>query len=314
VPQAYAPLVALTVALNLALVFVSTAVGGLLVETGQRFGATGRLSSLREALVGVIAVVGGPLGGWLAARAFGWTAAAGAAVLFLFLPVVVLLHREPRRARADRAVLAAARRQLDTIVRSRPMWASAALLFLVYLAPGFQTPLLYHQQDVLHFGPQLIGNLQALGGAGALAGAVAYAVLCRFVSLRTSLVAGILLNTASTLFYLAYDSAAAAVAITASAAFLGTLATLPLFDLAARATPRGSESLGYALLLAVYSLSQFGVSNVLGSYLYDHFHLGLARLVWVNAGSTAAVLLFVPLLPRALLARREGRGSAGPDL
>jgi hypothetical protein len=308
VPRSFAPLVAVTVALNLALVVVSTAVGGLLVETGQRLGATGRLSSVREAIVGVIAIVSGPIGGWLAGRAFGWTAGAGAVVVLAFLPMVLLLHREPRSARAvaDWAVIAAARRQLTTIARSRPVWAAAGLLFLVNLAPGFQTPLLYHQQDVLHFGPQLIGNLQALGGGGALAGAAAYAVLCRFVSLRTSLVAGILLNTASTLFYVAYDSPISAVAITSSAAVLGTLATLPLFDLAARATPRGSESLGYALLLSVYSLAQFGVSTPLGSYLYDHFHLGFRQLVWVNAGSTFAVLLFVPFLPRALLARREG--------
>jgi hypothetical protein len=87
---------------------------------------------------------------------------------------------------------------------------------------------------------------------------------------------------------------------------MGTLATLPLFDLAARATPRGSESLGYALLLSVYTLSS-NLSNVLGSHLYERVHLGFKSLVWVNAGSTAAVLLFVPFLPRALLARSEGR-------
>jgi hypothetical protein len=221
--------------------------------------------------------------------------------------MVVFAAREPRVARVavDTAVLVAARRQLAVIVRARPMWAAAALLFLVYLAPGFQTPLFFHQQDVLRFDAQLIGNLQVLGGAGALAGAAAYAVLCRRVSLRTSIVVGILLNTASTLFYLAYDSALAAALITGSAAVLGTLATLPLYDLAARATPRGSESLGYALLLSVQSLSLFGVSNVLGSYLYGHLHLGFKPLVWVNAGSTAAVLLFVPFLPRALLAQRE---------
>jgi predicted MFS family arabinose efflux permease len=188
---------------------------------------------------------------------------------------------------------------------------TAGLLFLVNLAPGFGTPLFYYQQDVLHFDAQLIGNLQALGGAGVLVGAGAYAVLCRRVSLRTSMIAGILFNTASTLFYVAYDSPVAAVAITSSAAVMGTLAVLPLFDLAARATPRGSESLGYACLLSVYTVSS-SVSNVLGAHLYDHFHLSLRQLVWVNAGSTAAVLLFVPFLPRGLLARREG--GAGPSL
>jgi predicted MFS family arabinose efflux permease len=308
VPRSLGALQALTLALNLALVLVSAAVGGLLVETGQRLGATGRLSSLREAIVGIIAVAGGPIAGWLGTRDVGWTGVAGAAVLFAYLLVVVRCNREPRgpRASLDRAVVVAARAQLGTLVRSRAIWMTAGLLFLVNLAPGLQTPLFFHQQDVLHFGSQLIGNLQALGGAGALAGAAAYAVLCRRVSLRTSMIAGILLNTASTLFYLAYDSTAAAVAITSSAAVMGTLATLPLFDLAARATPRGSETLGYALLLTVYTLS-LNLSNVIGSHLYERFHMGFKELVWVNAGSTAAVLLFVPFLPRALLARAEGR-------
>ena len=44
-------------------------------------------------------------------------------------------------------------------------------------------------------------------------GAAAYAVLCRRVSLRTSLVAGILLTTGSTLFYLGYDSRLAALIV-----------------------------------------------------------------------------------------------------
>jgi hypothetical protein len=307
VPVSYWRLLAVMAALNLALAFVSTAVGGLLVEAGQRRGASGRLSALREGLLGLIALVGGPVGGWLAARALLWTASAGALVVGAFLPVVLLLHREPRAAPGGAAaVMAAARRQLAAIVPSRAMWTTAGLLFLVNIAPGFQTPLVYHQQDVLHFSPVLMGRLQAVGGVGAVVGAAAYAIACRFVPVGTSLVAGIGLNAGSTLFYLGYDSAGAAVAITAAAAVLGTLATVPLFDLAVRATPRGSESLGYALMLAVYSLAQFGVSDVLGSWLYGRLHLSFEQLVWVNAASTAAVLLFVPLLPRRLLAAPEG--------
>src|ERR1700690_2072334 len=46
VPRSYGWLLAVMVALNFALVVISTAVGGMLVETGQRYGATGRLSAL----------------------------------------------------------------------------------------------------------------------------------------------------------------------------------------------------------------------------------------------------------------------------
>jgi hypothetical protein len=88
------------------------------------------------------------------------------------------------------------------------------------------------------------------------------------------------------------------------------MATLPLFDLAARATPKGAESLGYALLLSVESFTMFAVSEKLGAGLYGGLHVGFKPLVWINAGSTAAVLLFTPLVPWRLFAAREGAPGA----
>ena len=69
----------------------------------------------------------------------------------------------------------------------------------------------------------------------------------------------------------------------------------------------GSEGFGYALMMSVRNIAVFGVSDVVGSLLYGRFHLGFDKLVWINAGSSAAVLLFVPFLPAALLASREGK-------
>src|SRR6185369_11811010 len=83
-------LLAAMVATNLGLVVASTAVGGILVEAGQRAGATGRLSALRTGLDAVMALVAGPLGGVLAAApAFGWTAATGAALTASLIPVAL---------------------------------------------------------------------------------------------------------------------------------------------------------------------------------------------------------------------------------
>ena len=305
VPHDYVPFVIVTTLLNIAMAFVATVVGGLQVETAQRYSATGRLASLDKVLEGVMNLLGGPVSGWLAVRAFGWTAVAGACILCSFLPVVAILYREPGGARRDTAVFATARRQVAVIVRSRPMWAAGGLLFLIYLAPGFQTPMLYYQQDVLKLDPRFIGFLQLLGGAGAILGALAYGVLCRRLPLRVSLIAGIILNAVSTLLYLRYDSAATAMVIDGTAAALGMLALLPLYDMAARATPAGSESFGFALIMSVRNIAIFGISDPVGSYLYDHYHLGFKSLVWLNAGSSAVVLLFVPLLPAALLAARE---------
>ncbi|HVZ86318.1 MAG TPA: MFS transporter [Polyangia bacterium] len=313
VPRSYRALLLVMTGLNLAMVAVSTVIGGLQVEVSQRYGATGRLASLRTGLEGVMSLLAGPIGGWLAVCAFVWTAVAGAGVVVAFLPIVLWLYREPRGARSNATVWTIARRHLSVIVRSRAMWASTGLLFLCYLAPGFQTPMLYYQQDVLKFDPRFMGYLQLLGGVGGIVGAAVYGYLCRRLSLKVSLTGGIILGAASTLLYLRYDSAKAAVLIDSSAALLGTLASLPLYDLAARAAPPGIESFAFSLMMSIRNIALFAISDVLGSYLYGKYHVGFKQLVWLNAGSSAAVLLFVPLLPAALLAGREGPAPATPS-
>jgi predicted MFS family arabinose efflux permease len=307
-PREYGSLVVVMTLLNLAMVTVSVVVGGLQVEVSQRHGATGRLASLRTAIEGVMDLAGGPVGGLLAVCAFGWTAAAGAAVMLSFLPVVARFYPEARGSRTNTEVWTIARSHLRVIVRSRAMWGAAGLLFLVYLAPGMQTAMVYYQTDVLKLDPRFIGLLQTLQGAGGILGAATYAYLCRRVTLKVSLIVGIVLNAASALFYLRYDSAVAAAVIDTSAAYLTILGTMPLYDLAARATPSGIESFGFSLMMSIRNIAIFAISNYAGSYLYDR--VGFKPLVWINAGSSAAVLLFVPLLPAALLAAREGdRGT-----
>jgi predicted MFS family arabinose efflux permease len=303
VPRAYVPLVLVMTALNFAIVFVNVVVSGVMVETGQRHSATGRVSSLFSGIDGVIALAAGPVSGWLASRAFGWTAVSGAAILLAYVPVVALVFHEPTGARPDAEVWMAAKRQLRAIGTSWPTWAATLLLFLVFLAPSFQTPLYFYQRDVLRFSPGFIGTLRALGGVGVLVGSAAYGVVCRHVPLRISLPAGIAVNAASTLLYLRYDSPLAAALIDSSVAMLGTMSLVPVYDLATRATPKGSESFGFGLMMSVRNVAIFALSSTLGAVLYERY--GLRPLVWINAAATLAVLLFVPFLPRALLAARE---------
>jgi predicted MFS family arabinose efflux permease len=305
VPRRYLPLMAVMTALNLSMAVVSTVVGGLQVEVSQREGATGRLASLRTGLEGVMSLLGGPVGGWLAVVAFTWTAVSGAAVLLSFVPVVAWLYREPRGAIVNRQVWTSVRTHLRTILRSRAMWGATGLLFLIYLAPGFGMPMLYYQQDVLKFDPTLMGYLQLLNGAGGILGAAAYGYICRRLPLKTTLIAGIAIGAAVTLLYLRYDSAEHAVLIDTAYGFVSSLAALPIYDLAARATPRGVEGFGFGLMMSIRNVAVFVISAPFGAYLYDHYHMSLRQLVWLNAGSSAAVLLFVPLLPAALLAARE---------
>ncbi len=308
VPRAYLPLLAVMTALNFALVFVNVVVGGLLVETGQSRAATGKVSSVFSGIDGVIALAAGPVSGWLAGRAFGWTAVTGAAILLGYVPLVALGFREPRDARPNAVVWTVARRQLRTVVGSWPMWSATIVLFLVFLVPSFQIPLYFHQRDALGFSPSFIGTLRMLGGAGVLLGAAAYGVACRYLRLRTSLVLGLALNAAGTLLYLHYDSALSAMIVDFSFGAIGTMSLVPVYDLATRATPKGSESFGFGLMMSVRNVAIYALSNYLGAVLYEHH--GFRPLVWLSALATAAVLLFVPFLPRDLLAAREQEPAA----
>jgi hypothetical protein len=133
------------------------------------------------------------------------------------------------------------------------------------------------------------------------------------MSLKPLLLGGILLNAVSSVLYLWYRSPQSAMVIDTANGFLAILGILPLFDLAARATPKGSESFGYALLMSVYNIAVFAISNPVGSWLYElpgaGWHHNLDRLIWLNSATSLVALVLVPLLPRILLAHREGESA-----
>jgi hypothetical protein len=304
VPHGYGSLLGTVIAINALLVFGSTVVGGLLVEAGQRHGATGRLTSARYFVQNLCVLLGGPLGGFLAARALPLTAVAGAVTSWSVIPVAFVLLREPRTAERSGEAWITAGRHLRTLMESGPLWSAVGLLFLVYISPGFQTPLYYYQIDTLRFSPQFIGDLAFVGGGLGLLAAGLYGVLCRRLTLRPLLALGIACNGLAALGYLFYRSAGAALAIEGAAGFFVTLAELPLMDLAARATPKGSEGLGFALMMSVRN-GALALSDIAGSWLIDQHHASFFQLVWLNAGTTALVLLAVPFLPRALMDRSD---------
>jgi MFS family permease len=321
-PRTYWTFFALMVLINAAMMMASTTIGGILVEVGQEGGATGRLASVRYGIDGVISVIAGPLGGWLAARAFGLTAGIGAFLLLSMVPIALIWVKEEPTAKTNLQIWTAAGVQLRLIARSRTMWSAALLLLFVFMAPGFGIALNYYQQDVLGFSTEFIGKLQALSGVGGILATLLYAYACRRVSLKPLLMGGILLNAISSSLYLWYRTPQQAMLIDFSNGFLAVLGILPLFDLAARATPKGSESFGYALLMSVYNLAVFAISNPIGSWLYElpsaGWHHNLTRLIWLNAGTSLIALLLVPVLPKVLISRREGEDeptilNAGPQ-
>ncbi len=308
--QAFFILLAIYFLTNVCSTFRSTVLGGVMVEVGKLYHATGLLSAWRQALTRGVSVVTGLVVGELAKKPFLLPTSISAALHVITAAVMYRMLDEPRTAKPRHEVLLEVKRQGRQLMDSRILWAAAGLVVLVIASPGFGTPLLYHQLDTLKFSKPFIGYLGIVSALGAVVGTVIYGFVCRFWNLRQTLIVSIIFHSVMTLWYLAYRSETSAVIITGVEAMTGILAILPLYDLSARATPKGSEALGYSLMMSVWNLTG-QVSDVTGSFLYDFFGKNLHPLVWINSGTTLLVLLAVPFLPAALVDHREGESRGG---
>ena len=304
VPRSYLPLLLTAFGANAFMVIASTVMGGLMVEAGRKYGISGRVTSIRQALQSAVSLGNGVLGGYLAAVAFGWTAGIATALLLVLAVTTFFVLTERRVAVRDQDVLTNASHELATLVSSRTLWTSGIFLALVYISPGFTTPLLFMQTDTLNFSTQYIGLMESLEGGAGLLGALIYGVVCRRFNLRQLLTAAIALNVTVTLLYLWYSHASAPY-IHATVGFAVICSELALMDLAVRSTPPGCESLGFALMMSARNFA-LGGSDVIGSWLIDSRHWVFHELVWLNAGTTALILFFIPFLPRAVMSRKDG--------
>jgi predicted MFS family arabinose efflux permease len=291
--------------LTVQLVLVSTVQGGLMVDVGKRHGATGRLTSQRVGINKFVELFTGVLGAQLAKVSFVYPMTIACSLYALLVLMYTRWFKEPRTATLAQEIPQETKRQFQVMLHSRTLWSAAGLVALVIAAPGFGTALLYYQRDVLKFPIDLLGWLALVQGVFGTLGALLYARICRKFNLRQLLTYSILIHGFGTLFYLGYRSPSSALFISALEGIAQTMAILPLYDLAARATPKTSAALAYSVMMSVWNLTA-SLSNLFGSYLFDRFHLSIMQLVWINAGTTLLVLFAVPFLPSVLMQRREG--------
>ena len=303
-PHEFRDLLLVVILINTFMVVTSTVVGGYMVETAQANSGSGRLTAVRQFVQQACFIVNGPAAGYLASIAFGWTAAACGGIMLLLVPVTILFPQERRQQPDSRQILANARAQLINIATARTMWGAAGLMALFYIAPGFATALFYKQQNELHLDTQAQGFLQLIAGVCGVLAALGYGVLCRRLNLRTLLVGCMIFATAANLGYLFYSSASRAQAIEGLNGFGYTLAELALMDLAVRATPAGSEGLGFSLMVSVRNLALFG-TDWFGSHLLDEYHFSFDSLVLANSLTTLIAVPLVFLLPRLLVLRKD---------
>ena len=306
VPKTYNSLLLTYGIMYVTVVFTSTSLGGVMVEVGHRFNAAGRLTSQRIGCFRLANLLSGPIAGRLTQYCPFIVSMGAASLLHLILvPLYIFGLPEEPTARLDRSVLKEAVRQFKILLNSKVLLAAAGMIFLIAASPGFNTPLLFHQTNDLHFSKEFIGYLTSIAAATGLLTTIGYFAACRKFNVRTLIVFSIIVHALGTIAYLFYHDKSSAIAITAISGVTGTLTMLPVYDLAARGTPKGSESIGYAVMMSVWNLTN-ALSDWTGSTLFARIHLAFSGLVWVNAGTTLLVLLVVPFLPVALMTRRDG--------
>ncbi|HMI53812.1 MAG TPA: MFS transporter [Candidatus Saccharimonadales bacterium] len=308
-PHEYNKLLWLTILINIFMVVASTAVGAYMVEIAQACSGSGRLTAINNFVEQVCLIIAGPSAGYLASVAFGWTAAACGGVMFLIVPIALIFLHEPSRTIDSRGQLQTAGKQLLQIARARSMWMATGLMAVFYLAPGLQTALFYKQQNDLHMNTKIQGAFELIGGACAILATLIYVSLCKRVNLRTLLPWCLLVGASANIGYLFYSSVRRAGVIEGFNGFAYALAELAIMDLAIRATPKGSEGLGFSLMMSVRNLALFG-TDWLGSKLIDGFHWSFNSVVLANATVSAITIPLVLLLPAALLIRKDAEASS----
>jgi len=307
--DSYAAMLGLVLTINFALMLVHTTLGGMLVEVGQAFGATGRISAVRSGTESLGWLLAGLAGGWIAAHMLHYGFLLNA-LLMLTLAVLFAkaLKEKPAAPEKPKWTLA----QFKPLLGHRYLWMAAAFWMLVKFSPGFGTPLFYYQTETLRFSPQYVGYLSFVSAASGLLGSLFYMRMCRRVALEKLLWSGVALHTASSLAFFAYRSMGSALVIESIYGLCTALAFMPIFDLLARATPKEFAALGYAVIFSLGSLSVSG-SDLIGSWLFEQLGRSFSGMILLDSGSTALVLLAIPFLPRVLIVHRDGEEpSASP--
>ena len=309
-PHQYNKLLAVCVAVNVFMVVTSTAVGGYMTEKAQALNASGRFASVFQIAYQMAGFLGGPLGGLLAAVAFGWTNAASAVIMFLPIPAVIFFLKEPLRKVDSQKLLNDAGKQLKKIATAKTMWAAAGFSFLFYFAPGIQTALFYQQQDVLHMTTRTQGFMLFLNGVFGIITAMIYGrFLCKRWNLRTLLFSCIIIGALAQMGYSLYTSVGRAYIIESLWGLGWSSADMALTDLYMRATPGGSEGLGFALMVSVRNLSLFG-ADWLGAKAMEAFHLQFSTMALANGLVSLIAVPFIFLLPAYIVDIKDSQPTS----
>ena len=295
--------------LSLGMAVSSAVAGGVLVESGQRYGNANQLVTQQWLWYGLSNLAARLGGGFLAGKL---PAAAGlqTAALILLVPlagVIVLiwvLAPDPPQREAPKNLRTVVT-EMGAIVRSRQLLLVAAFLFCFTYNPGLQTPLYFHLTSGLGFGQDFVGSLGAAAASGSIVGVVICRALAKRLRLRTMFYICVALGVATTLANFALVDRPLALIVYFSAGISAVFALVMAGTLAAEVCPGGQEGLCFAAMMSIENAASIA-SDASGSFMFDaFFHRQLGPLILVSAAFTAGSALLIWLLPE----RSNSRGS-----
>ena len=283
-----------------AMAISSTLCGALLVENGQRFGASGAFVNQQWLWFNIASMSASLIGGEFIQYLSPTGALHGAALIAAAAPIAVILGTwflvEEEKRPVNLPELKSALRALVASFKTRELWVVGSFLFLYYFSPGFSTPLYYHMTDTLHFSQAYIGMLGAISSAGSIAGALLYRWSLTGMTSKRLLQLSIILGTISTVSFLLLFNEASAAVLNFAGGVASMIALVATLTLAADYCPKGSEGFAFAVLMSVTNLATSAADNA-GSLLYEHaFQSRLEPLIIVSAAFTAFAWVLIPLL------------------
>jgi MFS family permease len=258
-------------------------------------------------------IISAVLGGVLSQFLEGQGATTAARVLFL-IAAGLLLTVALVGALRPRTLFDAAHRERSSdhvfqdivrLLRHRPIYAVLAIQVLWQFSPAYGVVLQYHMANDLHGTDAQWGLWNALFFGSFVPVFVGYGFICQRFPLNRLLWVGFFLAAFQAAPMLIVHTAKEALIAAVPMAVIGGLAQAALTDLAIRACP--SRLQGTMMMLFTTAFYYFGwrVGDLIGSDLYDH-HGGFYTTVWAQIGVYMLILPLLLLVPKHLMATRDG--------
>ena len=297
---------------------VGGAGAGLISSIGQQNAMAGRMSVLLSICASIPILLSSIAGGFLSNYLEGQGAASATRLLFLIaagLMIAIALVGVVRPkalfdaadpARSEHHFLA----DISRLLKHWPIYPVVLIQILWQFSPATGVVLQYHMQGALHASDTQFGIWNAVFYGSFAPIYVGYGFLCQRFSLRTLLWAGFGLAVLQMTPLLFVHTAWGAVIAAVPMGMIGGIAQAALMDLAIRACPTKLQGTMMMLIaISIYYLSQrFG--DLFGAYIYDH-HGGFLPTVWITIGIYALILPVILLVPKQLIATRDGEALAG---